>query len=59
MVASEDKWMRLSAAWALGELNDPSTSKILEKLLDDPDGQIKNRARLSLEKLLGEKTEES
>ncbi|MBN2407182.1 MAG: HEAT repeat domain-containing protein [Elusimicrobia bacterium] len=54
MSASEDKWMRLSAAWALGEIKDPNTSRLLEKLLEDPDIQVKNRARQSLEKILGQ-----
>ena len=53
MARSEDKWMRLSAAWALGEIGDTATGMILEMLLDDNDPQVKNRARLSLEKILG------
>jgi hypothetical protein len=58
MTAGDDKWMRLSAAWALGEIGEGVTSKILEKLLDDPDAQVKTKARASLEKILqqGENT---
>ena len=52
MSLSGDKWMRLSSAWALGEIADPVTSTVLEKLLDDPDSDVKNRARISLEKIL-------
>lgn len=52
MATSKDKWMRLSAAWALGQIGDTSTSKILEKLLDDSDSQVKSKARSSLEKIL-------
>ncbi len=56
MANSENKWMRLSAAWALGEIEETATSKVLEKLLDDPDEQVKNKARQALEKILGDKT---
>lgn len=58
MAASDDKWMRLSVAWALGRIGDTATSKLLEKLLDDADTQVKNKARISLEKIL-EKREEA
>jgi len=52
MSNSPDKWMRLSSAWALGEIADPVMSSVLEKLLDDPDSDVKNKARISLEKIL-------
>jgi hypothetical protein len=58
MAASEDKWMRLSAAWALGEIKDTISSKILEQLLDDSDTQVKNRARGSLEKIMEDRSKE-
>ncbi|MGM0567586.1 MAG: HEAT repeat domain-containing protein [Elusimicrobiota bacterium] len=57
MSLSSDKWMRLSSAWALGEIGDPSTAKVLEKLLDDADSEVKNRARLSLEKIMENREE--
>ncbi|MFH1415540.1 MAG: HEAT repeat domain-containing protein [Elusimicrobiota bacterium] len=53
MATSNDKWMRISAAWALGEIGDSSTSRILETLLDDSDTQVKNKARVSFEKIIG------
>ncbi len=52
MAESSDKWMRISAAWAMGEIGGSSTTAILEKLLDDSDTQVKNRARLSFEKIM-------
>lgn len=59
MASDEDKWMRLSAAWALGEIKDTATGKVLEQLLDDSDIQVKNKARLSLEKILGKNAREN
>jgi len=58
MATSNDKWMRISAAWALGEIGDASTSRILETLLDDPDTQVKNKARVSFEKIMGNREED-
>ncbi len=55
MAENSDKWMRLSAAWAMGEVGSSATTAILEKLLDDTDTQVKNRARLSFEKIMQEK----
>ncbi len=52
MVTSEDKWMRLSAAWALGKIGAQEGVKLLEMLLDDSDEDVKNRARASLEKIV-------
>ncbi len=52
MASDKDKWMRLSAAWALGQIGDSDTTKVLERLLDDPDTEVKNKARLSLEKII-------
>lgn len=52
MAVSEDKWMRLSAAWALGEIGVQEGVKLLEMLLDDPDEEVKKLARDSLEKIV-------
>ncbi len=59
MASSDDKWMRISAAWALGQIGDSFTSKVLEKLLDDDDTQVKNKARASFEKILEKNENES
>ncbi|MDA3792425.1 MAG: HEAT repeat domain-containing protein [Elusimicrobia bacterium] len=53
MAESDDKWMRLSAAWALGEVGDSDTTFVLEKLLDDKDLQVKETARKSLSRIIG------
>jgi tetratricopeptide (TPR) repeat protein len=52
MAVSEDKWMRLSAAWGLGEIGTQDGVKLLEMLLDDSDEDVKQRARTSLEKIV-------
>jgi len=52
MAVSEDKWMRLSAAWGLGEIGAQDGVKLLEMLLDDSDEDVKQRARTSLEKIV-------
>lgn len=44
MASSPDKWMRLSTAWAVGEIAAPEVTGILRKLLDDVDESVKNRA---------------
>lgn len=58
MSRDDDKWMRLSAAWALGEIGDSATAKVLEELLDDSDEDVKEKARRSLEKIIGKKDTE-
>ncbi|NLB35105.1 MAG: hypothetical protein GX817_04735 [Elusimicrobia bacterium] len=55
MATSEDKWMRISAAWALGVVGDQGAGGLVETLLEDSDQDVKNTARQSLEILLGEK----
>ncbi len=51
MASSHDKWMRLSAAWAIGEIASPDAIRILRKLLDDIDEKVKNRAIMAFESM--------
>jgi tetratricopeptide (TPR) repeat protein len=51
MVSSPDKWMRLSAAWAAGEIASPDMTHILRKLLDDVDDRVRNRAISAFENM--------
>lgn len=51
MADSPDKWMRLSAAWAAGEVSSPEVIHVLRKLLDDVEERVKNRAIMTFEKL--------
>ncbi len=51
MAESADKWMRLSAAWAVGEVSSPEVTHILRKLIDDIDEKVKNRAIKSFENM--------
>ncbi|MFW6172413.1 MAG: HEAT repeat domain-containing protein [Elusimicrobiota bacterium] len=51
MAESPDKWMRLSAAWAVGEIASPDVVEILRKLLDDIDEKVRERAINSFENL--------
>ncbi len=55
MIKSTDKWMRLSAAWALGEIGTSETGEMLQLLLDDPDEAVKNTVRQSVQKILKKK----
>ncbi|TET40505.1 MAG: HEAT repeat domain-containing protein [Elusimicrobia bacterium] len=58
MCKSSDQWMRLSGAWALGEIGSQSAAEILLSLLQDPWEFVRKRAAKSLEKILTEKREE-
>ncbi|MEA3505947.1 MAG: HEAT repeat domain-containing protein [Elusimicrobiota bacterium] len=51
MAESSDKWMRLSAAWAVGEISTPEVTYILRKLIDDIDERVKDRAIKSFENM--------
>lgn len=51
MAESPDKWMRLSAAWAVGEIGAPEAVHILRKLLDDVDEKVKDRAVKAFENM--------
>ncbi len=51
MVGSGDKWMRLSAAWAIGEVGAPESVHILRKLLDDVDEKVRDRAVKAFESM--------
>jgi polyhydroxyalkanoate synthesis regulator phasin len=53
MVKSEDKWMRLSAAWAVGEIADLSLMTLLEILIEDFEPLVKQRALASARKAAG------
>ncbi len=59
MAECKDKWMRFSAAWALGEIGDSDTSSVLENLLDDNDEQVKEMARKSLSRIIGAQAAEA
>ncbi|MDA3793381.1 MAG: HEAT repeat domain-containing protein [Elusimicrobia bacterium] len=51
MAESSGKWMRLSAAWAVGEISSPEVTHILRKLIDDIDERVKERAIKSFENM--------
>ena len=51
MASSPDKWMRLTTAWAVGEIASPEVVPILRKLIDDMDERVKNRAIKAFESL--------
>jgi|GEM_PF-794891 len=51
MMASDDKWMRLSAIWTLAEIGTDHCQQIIVKHLNDSDYDVKLRAILSLRKL--------
>lgn len=48
MVQDRDSWMRLSAAWVLGEIGGPEATKILLTLIEDPDYKVQKRVLKSL-----------
>lgn len=56
MASSSDKWMRLSTAWAVGEIASPDGVHILRKLLDDVDERVKDRAVKAFESMAEVKT---
>ncbi len=57
MADSPNKWMRLSAAWALGEIATPKVTHILRKLLDDVDERVKDKAMEAFENMAEVKKE--
>ncbi|MGM0441184.1 MAG: HEAT repeat domain-containing protein [Elusimicrobiota bacterium] len=57
MADSPNKWMRLSAAWALGEIATPKVTHILRKLLDDVDDRVKEKAMEAFENMAEVKQE--
>jgi len=58
MCKSPDQWMRLSGAWALGEIGSPTAAEILLSLLKDPWEFVRERAVKSLEKIVSQRKEE-
>ncbi|MFB0527329.1 MAG: HEAT repeat domain-containing protein [bacterium] len=58
MCKSDDQWMRLSGAWAMGEIGSQSAAEILLSLLQDSWEFVRERAAKSLEKILTQKKEE-
>ena len=57
MSKSDDQWMRLSGAWALGEIGSKTAAEILLSLLQDSWEFVRQRAAKSLEKILTQKKE--
>jgi len=51
MVQSGNKWDRVSAAWAVGEIADLEVLNFLEVLIEDYDPLVKERAVLSARKV--------
>jgi len=58
MCKSDDQWMRLSGAWAMGEIGSQTAAEILLSLLQDSWEFVRKRAAKSLEKILTQKKEE-
>jgi len=58
MCKSDDQWMRLSGAWALGEIGSQTAAEILLSLLQDSWEFVRKRAAKSLEKIITQKREE-
>ena len=58
MCKSSDQWMRLSGAWALGEIGSQSAAESLLSLLQDSWEFVRERAAKSLEKILTQKKKE-
>jgi len=52
MCKSQDEWMRLSGAWAMGEIGNSVCMDVLVSLLRDPKDFVAERAVRSLEKIL-------
>ncbi|MBI5555031.1 MAG: HEAT repeat domain-containing protein [Elusimicrobia bacterium] len=57
MVANDNKWMRLSAAWALGEIASSEAINILLQLSADTEFHVRQRVLKSLNALLQKKSE--
>jgi len=51
MAESNNKWMRVSAAWVFGEIEDLAGVEILKKLVKDRDDHVMKRALISLDKI--------
>lgn len=58
MIESGDKWMILSACWALGEIKDPIGVKLLAPILKHSDPHIRRRASMALDNILANKKAE-
>jgi len=53
MVSGQDKWMRVSGAWVLGEMEGSvKAAEMLMEKMADPDYHFKRRALKSLAKLV-------
>lgn len=50
MIDAQDKWMRVSAVWALGEIGADDGAQILLDLRDDPEYHVRRRVYKSLQK---------
>ena len=50
MIDAADKWMRVSAVWALGEIGSDDGAQILLDLRDDPEYHVRRRVYKSLQK---------
>ncbi len=57
MAESDDKWMRISAAWAYGEIGSVDTIEFLFKLSEDSEYHVKRRAFKALAAILQTKGE--
>jgi len=57
MAESDDKWMRVSAAWAFGEIGSVDTIEYLLKLSEDSEYHVKRRAIKALATILHSKGE--
>ena len=57
MVRSRDMWMRLSGAWALGEVGSATAVELLIMLLEDSEKFVKQRTMKSLEKIIHTKAD--
>ncbi|MCD6413226.1 MAG: HEAT repeat domain-containing protein [Elusimicrobia bacterium] len=57
MASSDDRWQRLSAVWACGQIGKPDTQRILKKLADDGDVGVALAAEKALKE--NEKRKES
>ena len=52
MLESDDKWMKISGVWVLGELEgDAKAAELLLKYKNDKDAHVKSRLLKSLSKL--------
>ncbi|MDI6641908.1 MAG: HEAT repeat domain-containing protein, partial [Elusimicrobiota bacterium] len=52
MTKSDNKWMKISAAWAIGEIKSPEAAVFLAPLLTDQDQHVRQRAIKSMENII-------